>query len=60
MTDSYFSKINGGFWGVRTPFAPSRCPIYYGWVMCYVVTICYIFSICELTMRVSGVRDVFM
>ena len=60
MTDSFFPNRNGGFWGVRTPFAPSRCPIYYGWVIVLVATIGSIFSIPGQTMGFSVFTDVLM
>ena len=60
MTDSFFPNRNGGFWGVRTPFAPSRCPIYYGWVIVFVATIGSIFSIPGQTMGFSVFTDVLI
>ena len=60
MAFSSLPKSNGGFWGVRTPFAPSRCPVYYGWVIVLVATIGSIFSIPGQTMGFSVFTDVLM
>ena len=60
MAASSLPKSNGGFWGVRTPFAPSRCPVYYGWVIVFVATIGSIFSIPGQTMGFSVFTDVLM
>jgi OFA family oxalate/formate antiporter-like MFS transporter len=60
MPTPSFPKSNEGFWGVRTPFAPSRCPVYYGWVIVFVATIGSIFSIPGQTMGFSVFTDVLM
>ena len=49
-----------GFWGVRTPFAPSRCPVFYGWVIVFAATLGAIFSIPGQTMGFSVFTDVLM
>ena len=49
-----------GFWGVRTPFAPSRCPFYYGWVIVFAATIGSIFSIPGQTMGFSVFTEVLI
>jgi MFS family permease len=60
MTNSFFPKHNRDFWGARTPFAPSRCPVYYGWVIVLVATIGSIFSIPGQTMGFSVFTDVLI
>ena len=45
---------------MRTPFAPSRCPVFYGWVIVFVATIGSIFSIPGQTMGFSVFTDVLM
>ena len=49
-----------GFWGVRTPFAPNRCPFYYGWVIVFAATIGSIFSIPGQTMGFSVFTEVLI
>ena len=49
-----------GFWAVRTPFAPSRCPFFYGWVIVFAATIGSIFSIPGQTMGFSVFTDVLI
>ncbi|MBE86840.1 MAG: MFS transporter [Verrucomicrobiales bacterium] len=49
-----------GFWGIRTPFAPSRCPFYYGWVIVFAATIGSIFSIPGQTMGFSVFTEVLI
>ena len=60
MTESRVPKKPGGFWGVRTPFAPSRFPIFYGWVIVVAATIGSIFSIPGQTMGFSVFTDVLI
>ena len=50
----------GGFWGVRTPFAPSACPGVYGWVIVCAATLGSIFSIPGQTMGFTVFTDVLM
>ena len=50
----------GGFWGVRTPFAPSACPFFYGWVIVFAATLGSIFSIPGQTMGFTVFTDVLM
>ena len=45
---------------MRTPFAPSRWPVFYGWVIVFVATIGSIFSIPGQTMGFSVFTDVLM
>ena len=49
-----------GFWGVRTPFAPSRCPFFYGWMIVFAATLGSIFSIPGQTMGFTVFTDVLM
>ena len=49
-----------GFWGVRTPFAPSRFPFFYGWVIVFAATLGAIFSIPGQTMGFSVFTDLLM
>ena len=60
MTELRVPKKPGGFWGVRTPFAPSRFPIFYGWVIVFAATIGSIFSIPGQTMGFSVFTDVLI
>ena len=60
MTELRVPKKPGGFWGVRTPFAPSRFPIFYGWVIVVAATIGSIFSIPGQTMGFSVFTDVLI
>jgi len=50
----------GGFWGVGTPFAPSACPFFYGWVIVFAATLGSIFSIPGQTMGFTVFTDVLM
>jgi len=45
---------------VRTPFAPSRCPVFYGWVIVFAATLGAIFSIPGQTMGFSVFTDLLM
>lgn len=49
-----------GFWGVRTPFAPSACPFFYGWVVVFAATLGTIASIPGQTMGFTVFTDVLM
>ncbi|HCE06906.1 MAG TPA: hypothetical protein DEQ62_11315, partial [Verrucomicrobiales bacterium] len=49
-----------GLWGVRTPFAPSACPFFYGWVIVFAATIGTIASIPGQTMGFTVFTDVLM
>ena len=49
-----------GFWGVRTPFAPSACPFFYGWVIVFAATLGTIASIPGQTMGFTVFTDVLM
>ncbi len=49
-----------GFWGVHTPFAPSRCPFFYGWMIVFAATLGSIFSIPGQTMGFTVFTDVLM
>ena len=49
-----------GFWNVRTPFAPSRSPFFYGWVIVFAATLGNIFSIPGQTMGFSVFTDLLM
>ena len=60
MTEPYSTKKTGGIWGVRTPFAPSRFPFFYGWVIVFAATIGSIFSIPGQTMGFSVFTDVLI
>ncbi len=60
MADSKFPQSTGGFWGVRTPFAPSRCPFYYGWVIVFAATLGFVFSIPGQTIGFSVFTDVLI
>ena len=45
---------------MRTPFAPSRCPVFYGWVIVFAATLGAIFSIPGQTMGFSVFTDLLM
>ena len=60
MTGRYMPDKLGGFWGVRSPFAPSRFPFFYGWVIVFAATIGSIFSIPGQTMGFSVFTDVLI
>ena len=60
MTEPHFTKKTGGIWGVRTRFAPSRFPFFYGWVIVFAATIGSIFSIPGQTMGFSVFTDVLI
>ncbi len=60
MADPRSKNTSRGFWGVRTPFAPSRCPFFYGWVIVFAATIGSIFSIPGQTMGFSVFTDVLI
>lgn len=60
MTEPHSAKKTGGIWGVRTPFAPSRFPFFYGWVIVFAATIGSIFSIPGQTMGFSVFTDVLI
>ncbi len=60
MTHSSSKKDSQGIWGVRTPFAPSKCPFFYGWVIVFAATIGSIFSIPGQTMGFSVFTDVLI
>ncbi len=60
MADLRSINTSRGFWGVRTPFAPSRCPFFYGWVIVFAATIGSIFSIPGQTMGFSVFTDVLI
>ena len=60
MTEPRFTKKPDGIWGVRTPFAPSRFPFFYGWVIVFAATIGSIFSIPGQTMGFSVFTDVLI
>lgn len=60
MTEPHSTKKKGGIWGVRTPFAPSRFPFFYGWVIVFAATIGSIFSIPGQTMGFSVFTDVLI
>ena len=60
MTEPHFTKKTGGIWGVRTPFAPSRFPFFYGWVIVFAATIGSIFSIPGQPMGFSVFTDVLL
>ena len=60
MTHSSFKKDSQGIWDVRTPFAPSKCPFFYGWVIVFAATIGSIFSIPGQTMGFSVFTDVLI
>ena len=60
MTERRATKKTDGFWGVRTPFAPSRVPFFYGWVIVFAATIGSIFSIPGQTMGFSVFTDVLI
>ena len=60
MTGRYTPDKLGGFWGVRSPFAPSRFPFFYGWVIVFAATIGSIFSIPGQTMGFSVFTDVLI
>ena len=60
MTEPRFTKKLDGIWGVRTPFAPSRLPFFYGWVIVFAATIGSIFSIPGQTMGFSVFTDVLI
>ncbi|MDE2679953.1 MAG: MFS transporter [Verrucomicrobiota bacterium] len=60
MGTDEISSRRGGFWGVRTPFAPSRFPFFYGWVIVLAATLGSIFSIPGQTMGFSVFTDVMM
>ncbi|MBK27759.1 MAG: MFS transporter [Verrucomicrobiota bacterium] len=60
MSDISSQNTSSGFWGVRTPFAPSRCPIFYGWIIVFAATIGSIFSIPGQTMGFSVFTDVLI
>ena len=60
MTEPRFTKKTDGIWGVRTPFAPSRFPFFYGWVIVFAATIGSIFSIPGQTMGFSVFTDVLI
>ena len=60
MTEPHSTKKKGGIWGVRTPFAPSRLPFFYGWVIVFAATIGSIFSIPGQTMGFSVFTDVLI
>ena len=49
-----------GFWSVRTPFAPGKCPFFYGWVIVFAATLGSIFSIPGQTMGFTVFTDVLM
>ena len=49
-----------GFWGIHTPFAPSRCPFFYGWMIVFAATLGSIFSIPGQTMGFTVFTDVLM
>ena len=49
-----------GFWGVHTPFSPSRCPFFYGWMIVFAATLGSIFSIPGQTMGFTVFTDVLM
>ncbi len=51
---------DNSFWGVRTPFAPSKCPFFYGWVIVFAATLGSIFSIPGQTMGFTVFTDVLM
>ncbi|SVC53113.1 uncharacterized protein METZ01_LOCUS305967, partial [marine metagenome] len=59
-TDSSSPRSSKGFWGVRTPFAPSKCPFFYGWVVVFAATLGSIFSIPGQTMGFSVFTDVLI
>jgi len=60
VTESQPTKKLNGFWGVQTPFAPSRFPFFYGWVIVFAATIGSIFSIPGQTMGFSVFTDVLI
>jgi len=60
VTEPHSTKKKGGIWGVRTPFAPSRFPFFYGWVIVFAATIGSIFSIPGQTMGFSVFTDVLI
>ena len=60
MTGRYMPDKLAGFWGVRSPFAPSRFPFFYGWVIVFAATIGSIFSIPGQTMGFSVFTDVLI
>jgi len=60
VTEPHSTKKTGGIWGVRTPFAPSRFPFFYGWVIVFAATIGSIFSIPGQTMGFSVFTDVLI
>ena len=60
MTHPSSKKDSRGIWGVRTPFAPSKCPFFYGWVIVFAATIGSIFSIPGQTMGFSVFTDVLI
>jgi len=60
VTERRATKKTDGFWGVRTPFAPSRVPFFYGWVIVFAATIGSIFSIPGQTMGFSVFTDVLI
>ena len=60
MTEPHFTKKTGGIWGVRTRFAPSRFPFFYGWVIVFAATIGSIFSIPGQTMGFRVFTDVLI
>ncbi len=60
MAEEKLTSKASGFWGVRTPFAPSACPFFYGWVIVFAATLGTIASIPGQTMGFTVFTDVLM
>ena len=60
MAEEKLTSNASGFWGVRTPFAPSACPFFYGWVIVFAATLGTIASIPGQTMGFTVFTDVLM
>ena len=60
MTNSPSPISSEGFWGTRTPFAPSKSPIFYGWFIVFAATLGNIFSIPGQTMGFTVFTDLLI
>lgn len=60
VADAQPKSAASGFWGVRTPFAPSACPFFYGWIIVFAATLGTIASIPGQTMGFTVFTDVLM
>jgi MFS family permease len=57
---SIYRSSAKGIFGVRTPFPPSKCPFFYGWVIVFAATLGSIFSIPGQTMGFSVFTDILI